>query len=128
MTKDEAKKAAEVMMACANGATIQFRRRGCYTDSWEELKKDEEPLFDWISWVYRVKPQQKLVPFTHEDVEKFMGKPLKHKVYENTFCMVVEANTDYLWIGAAGEPNSYKHLLEKYTFLDGSPSGKIVEE
>ncbi|QFT69641.1 hypothetical protein FIU93_22850 [Labrenzia sp. THAF35] len=53
MTRDEARKAAELMQAYADGAEVEWCFRGTLRPEWHE---DEAPTFDWYSYEYRVKP------------------------------------------------------------------------
>lgn len=47
---------AQVMLRYCQGAAIQHRP--CYNaDSWE-WKDTEFPVWDWLSWEYRVKPER----------------------------------------------------------------------
>lgn len=52
MTRDEARRAAEVMQAYADGAEVEWCFRGTLRPEWHE---DEAPTFDWYSYEYRVK-------------------------------------------------------------------------
>lgn len=52
MTRDEARKAAEVMQAYADGAEVEWCFRGTLRPEWHW---DEAPTFDWYSYEYRVK-------------------------------------------------------------------------
>lgn len=57
MTREEAKKAAEVMLAYANGEKIERLREDGY---WVE--DNFNPLFNWFENEYRVKPKEKFNP------------------------------------------------------------------
>jgi hypothetical protein len=60
MTKDEARKAAKVMEAWANGAVIQYSRNN--PSSWSNISAtgpSSAPAWDWYTYNYRVKPETK---------------------------------------------------------------------
>ena len=66
MTLEEAKKAAEVMMAYANGKKVEGRRIG--RAEWLDVTL---PVFDWWRCEYRVKPkQEKFDPKTLQPFDK----------------------------------------------------------
>lgn len=54
MTREEAKKAAEVMMAYADGEKVEGLKRG--DAEWRESALP--PVFNWCRYEYRVKPKQ----------------------------------------------------------------------
>ncbi len=68
MTREEAKRKAEVMLAYAEGKTIQVI--DC-SGTWGDAAN---PLFDWSSRQYRVKPN--FVPY--KDTYEFMGALMSH--------------------------------------------------
>ena len=66
MTREEAKKAAEVMMAYANGEKVEGRKRGG-----AEWRESALPVFNWCRYEYRVKPkQEKFDPKTLQPFDK----------------------------------------------------------
>jgi hypothetical protein len=54
MNREEAKVAAEVMLAYANGATAQQRRLGDMEAKWYTPSR---PVWNWDQFEYRVKPE-----------------------------------------------------------------------
>lgn len=78
MTKEEIKKAAKVMLAYAQGESIQ---RQDPNGNWVDCVS---PTFDWGSYDYRVKPK---MPKAHEVGEVFEVNGVKLQVVEpfNTF-------------------------------------------
>jgi len=56
MNRDEARKAAEVMLAYADGAEIQEAPRP-YTKSKYAWSDCDDPVFDWDCMSYRIKPK-----------------------------------------------------------------------
>lgn len=69
MTREDAKKAAEVMLAYANGEEIESLFYGEYVSC-------EEPTFNWISGKgienYRIKPKEKFNPKTLKPFDKVL--------------------------------------------------------
>ena len=66
MIQEEARKAAEVMMAYADGEKVEARKRG--GDDWCESAL---PVFNWCRYEYRVKPkQEKFDPKTLQPFDK----------------------------------------------------------
>lgn len=78
------------------------------------------PDWNWAVCDYRIKQEPEYVPFTFEDAEFLIGKPVKHKkdswVEIITYCNKNETSSCM-----------YEDLLRDYTFLDGSPCGKLKE-
>lgn len=70
MTQEEAKKAAEVMMAYADGRAIQYRKKG---DA--DWAKSTTPAFDWYKYEYRVKPKPRFDPNTLHPFDKVLVQP-----------------------------------------------------
>ena len=121
MTREEAKRRAELYSALANGKTIQYKADH---GEWTDLKTD---LMCGIaeSFRYRIKPKYR--PFkTQEECWQEMHKhpdfgwlyTKKNKYYVN-----IDAMGDY--VGMNGQ--KYDSAFENYTFTDGTPFG-IKEE
>lgn len=107
-----------VMQAFVDGRQIEYYHTT--KKSWIETS---DPSWNWSLTDYRVKEeskQPKYVPFTFEDAEHLIGKPVKHKkdswVEIITYCNKNETSSCM-----------YEDLLRDYTFLDGSPCGKLKE-
>lgn len=129
MTKDNAKDFLPLVQALAEGKTIQL----LYDNGiWENLK---DVSFNTDIENYRIKPEPEYVPFdTVEELIECWGKyssltmPLiwiKHKETDNKHLI-----TDYYkdnTISTSDEIFSLRVLFEHFTFLDGSPIGKIKE-
>jgi hypothetical protein len=100
----------------------------------EEIEAYSVPANTWFqtsnpTWSkdvqYRVKPKQELIPFDFSDAEKLIGKVVRHKEGLNCVAVLVECNLQHICIGNDFE--RYEVLLQDYTFLDGSPCGKLKE-
>lgn len=101
-----------VMQAFANGKEIEITPRTS-NPNWIT---DPEPLWDWRTCDYRVK--EKYVPFTFEDAEFLIGKIVKRKTHNYT-AMIISCTQ----LGTSVD--DWEHLLDDFTFLDGSPCGKL---
>ena len=106
------------MEAYANGKQIQyFNVSGEWVDCIPYWLENLE---------YRIKPENKLVPFTFEDKELLKGRFIMTKddpscIYQIT---ALVRNTVAVTIGYY----TYRVLLADFLFDDGSPCGKYVEE
>ena len=133
MTIEKIREAAKVMEAYANGKKIQ------YLDEYNEWIDATNPSFDWINYIYRIKPQQKYRPFKSQ--EECWNEMLKHQPFgwakskksERHFSIgSVLWNNDFndvfvtfAFDGMLGR--SSKSVFEDFTFDDGTPFG-IKEE
>ncbi len=109
----------ELKKAYARGEDIQYRYKG---GGWIDT-----PVPDWDEvHEYRIKPKSKYVPFTFEDAEKLIGKAVK-SVQIKRVATITDVLNDAVFIGRCDE-FSFNGLFEYFTFLDGSPCGKEVEE
>lgn len=116
MTREEAKELAKVMLAWADGATVQYQREN--TGKWVDVFNNDPT---WAADVntYRIKPEPELRPWTRDEVP--VGEVVRHKDSGNRY--VIEsarhngAKVDCaVWL--------YKNLLERFTMdKDGSPCG-----
>ena len=104
-----------VMQAYEDGKEIQLR---LLTDS--KYYDCKNPGWNWDNYDYRVKQATEYVPFTFKDAEFLIGKVVKHKkdkwVELITYCSENETSSCM-----------YEDLLSDYTFLDGSPCGKLKQ-
>ena len=69
MTREEARKAAEVMLAYADGKEIEFKTN--HKDGWSSLSSNNKVLFNWFVCNYRIKSaksEPKLRPWKPEEV------------------------------------------------------------
>lgn len=128
MTREEARKAAEVMMAYADGKEIEFNNSGVENNRhWEEATYH---VFDWLS-KYRVKSEPKYRPFkTKAECWKEMGKHpsfgwLKNKK-NGDFALIgnVCQDKEVLIIWALNHEINYAFdLFNDWVFADDAPFG-----
>lgn len=131
MTREEARKAAEVMLAYAEGKTIQQRRQVGYDDEWFDVKY---PSWEGFPFDYLLKPESTYRPFKTK--EECWEEMLKHQPfgfiknintqeYDNVVIVYTEENNPYVAIcklnGIVSFHTDYMFLC--YTFADGTPFG-----
>ena len=136
MARDEAKEAAKVMEAYANGKKIQCNDNHLGNGEWVTT---DNPSFNWDKYAYRIKPEDTYRPF--ESQEECWNEMLKHQPFgwakskksERHFSIgSVLWNNDFndvfvtfAFDGMLGR--SSKSVFEDFTFDDGTPFG-IKEE
>lgn len=57
MTPEETKQAAQVMLAWAEGKTIEVISTNDTCNDWRVVSKFESPMWDWYKFEYRVKKE-----------------------------------------------------------------------
>ena len=124
MTREEARQAAETMMAYAEGKEIELNgRSSCGCQMWEETS---DPTFNWYDFMYRTKTKPKYRPFKSK--EECWNEMMKHQ----PFGWVKTPEGEFFCIDRVfDEGIAYKHsscqfdeyLEANYTFLDGTPFG-----
>ena len=127
MTREEVKEMLPVLQAFAEGKTIESR---CIKGDKSLWYDDEDPSFD-DDLEYRIKPEQKYLPF--KDAEECWQEMLKHKPFGwvkstlfKDFALVKRVTTLYVEINR--DIIDYKDALEKFTFADDNNFGVKVEE
>lgn len=125
MTREEARKKAELMMAYADGKDIEFRQAGenwdiCKGDSYDELE------FNFNICEYRIKQEPTYRPF--KDKDECWAEMQKHQ----PFGWVKDIdNIEYMDIRRVGTEGidgyDYSKIFNCFTFADGTPFG-IKEE
>ena len=101
MTREDAKKAAEIMLAYANGEEIESLFYGEYVSC-------EEPTFNWIDDKgvenYRIKPKEKFNPKTLKPFDKVIVKDYPASYWNCDFFSRVDDSTSnhkFITIGYA---------------------------
>ena len=124
MTREEARQAAEVMMAYAEGKEIELNgRSSCGCQMWKETS---DSTFNWYDFMYRTKTKPKYRPFkTREECWEEM---MKHQ----PFGWVKEISSEMLYlingisdmsIVIMENIDSFKEAINIYEFKDGAPFG-----
>ena len=92
MTREEARKAAEVMLAYANGEEIESL-------CWGEYVPCKEPTFNWISGKgvenYRIKPKEKFDPKTLKPFDKVVVRDIIRGWKCGLFSHIKDSMTEY---------------------------------
>ncbi len=133
MTKDEARKAAEVMLAYADGKEVQVRDQGGWGDC-------NSPSFNWDGYSdnYRIKPEPHYRPFKSAD--ECWQEMQKHQPFgwvRGTFTKGYvqiqyvmdsdEKSAPVVIHFAPDEEFNEKESFEHYEFADGTPFGMMEE-
>ena len=128
MTREEARHAAEVMMAYAEGKEIELNgRSSCGCQMWKETS---DPTFNWYDFMYRTKTKPKYRPFKSK--EECWNEMMKH----HPFGWVKEISSEMLYlingisdmsIVIMEDISSFKEAMNIYEFKDGAPFG-VMEE
>ena len=127
MTRDEAKEAAKVMEAYANGKKIQCNDNHLGNGEWVTT---DNPSFNWDKYAYRIKPQPKYRPFkSQEECREEM-----HKHPDFGWIIAKDSKIMYhiyvVGIGCVLMDDmsiSFPETFAEYEFTDGTPFG-IKEE
>lgn len=115
-----------VLQAYKEGKAIEFRLRNSLV--W---CKCNLPVWDWLDYEYRVKPEPRYRPF--ESAEEVMEAIKEHGDWvrgNGRYYKIVEITDKTILRSNELEPDTlYACLFEyKLTFADGTPFGKLVEE
>ena len=125
MTREEARKAAEVMLAYADGKKIEYLCK----DGW---RVTTDAFFNWSNDAnyYRIKPQPKYRPFN--DAEECWQEMQKHQPFgwikdkEDGHYTLITCVDDGVCINAHNDW-PMNGIMDFFTFADGQPFG-IKEE
>lgn len=130
--KDRLQYMIDVMQAFADGKEIEYRHGiDCV---WCTLRISN-PSWNWADCDYRVKlepPKPKYRPF--ENAEEVMEAIKEHgdwlRASDGSYAAIVNVLKDRrLFLGEYISSCSYNYVLkENYTFADGTPFGKLIEE
>ena len=121
MTREDARKAAEVMLAYADGKKIEVRKG----DKWFLTNT---AAFNWFDFEYRIKPQDTYRPF--KNAEECWQEMQKHKPFGWVcdafgYFNISKVRDDGCFIET--EKISFNELLG-FAFADGTPFGIKEEE
>lgn len=111
----------KVMQAFEDGKEVEY----CMRDEPDDIMPLVVPIWDWVDcdyWIKQEKQEPEYIPFTFEDAEFLIGKAVKSQS-KQPFGIITAidnggveiSNTFYI----------FNVLLNDYTFLDGSPCGKV---
>ena len=92
MTREETRKAAEVMLAFANGEKIE--QYYDYDGKWSEVKSNCCD-FDWFKNAYRVKPKEKFDPKTLQPFDRVLVKCLNNSEWLCNIFSHIEPHSNF---------------------------------
>lgn len=118
MTREETKKAIEVMQGYVDGKQIESRSSPKI--SWGPC---ENPIWNFVTRDYRIKPEPKVVPWTLETCP--VGELVISK-FGSARYVILAAHIDGTCKVATGWI-SFETMLKDFTLEDGSPCGTPVE-
>ena len=143
MTREEILQGAEIMKAYVEGKQLQYKY---YTfDAWTDC---DNPQFNFELFQYRIKPEVKEPTYRpYKDCEEMIAdyrdkySPIvrqdQYKLYMDNIWLRNKDNNGVVQIigfldGYVHFCNSFgycdlEHLFKKFTYLDGSPVGKLEE-
>lgn len=124
MTREEARKAAEVMMAYADGKEIEFKIKG--KSWWKTWNKEYSLGFDFDGIDYRIKKKQEPEPTYRpfKDAKECWNEMQKHQPFG---WMKYKSGGEFYCITFLFDETNFIDAYEKLTFADGTPFG-IKEE
>ena len=136
MTREEAKKIAEAMMAYAEGKNMEFSRWGA-----EDWRPCDNPSFQCNIYRYRVQPEPKYRPF--KNAEECWQEMQKHQPFgwiklqcgqkSGSKASIIKLTDNCFYFVGDGSGichNLYNYEFDKHfwLFADGTPFGIKVEE
>ena len=125
MTREEARKKAEIMLAYADGKEIEYR------DSFEsEWTSIDDPAFDFHADCYRIKREPKYRPF--KDSEECFEEMKKHEPFgwikdSDEYLNNIQFVSDR-YITVSSRDTVFSKALNEYVFADNTPFGIKEEE
>lgn len=127
MNKNKAIELAEVLIAYAEGKTIQYNS---IEDSlrWKDVRDLTTGFvtnFNIGIWTFRIKSEPKLVPFTFEDNLLFKDKWVKSNTTKRLFRIISVIEDGFFLLN---ERITFDNLLKYYKFEDDSSCGKYINE
>ena len=131
------KEKIEVMAAYLAGKTIIYKKVMSRQDVWDILTPDrEEPVWDWETYEYVVSDEKRGEPYrayssTEELIQDYEARFGKQNRPKYTVPLIwirsVDGITTRLYSTFTDDPDLYDFMLRNWTYLDGTPFGKLVE-
>lgn len=113
-----------VMLAFKDGSAIQCCDTIC--SSYEDVK---DPVWNWASFHYRVKPEPKYVPYTFDDAHKILLNIVKYKnMNKNGQCYVTVTGCRQHDVLIGLTWFTYKEAFERFETPQHLPFGKRTDE
>lgn len=126
MTRDRIKELLPVIMAFAEGKTIEIKNS---KNEWNEM---DDPYFDGDPKAYRIKSEPKYRPF--KNAEECWKEMQKHEYpgwvkfkdrTRNGYIHLMAMRNDGIFFNSLVV--TFKETFENYIFIDGSPFGRKEE-
>lgn len=117
MTREEAKKAAEVLKAFADGKDIEFSNK-VGTDFWKRNENPNNVNFNFARYDYRIAKEPQYRPF--KNAEECWSEMLKHQPFG---WLKRNYNEDFVSMVVIDDTRDYESMLKYNTFADGEPFG-----
>lgn len=138
-----------VMQAFSDGKKIQ---RHCFLNSNLKWEDTEAPMWNWMAYEYRIKPERDCRPYNNTDemISDFCArnhiyrtnfghpfiwlrtrKPRKDRDGNDLFIdsLVLQIDKDYIYLLSPTEDEfitlGMDEMFEDYTYMDGTPCGKM---
>ena len=136
MTREETRKAAEVMLAYADGKDLQICGQG--SNEWVDVTV---PVFNWELNSYRIKPEPRYRPF--KNAEECWQEMQKHQPFgwitlqcgqkSGSKASIIKLTDNCFYFVGDGSGichNLYNYEFDKHfwLFADGTPFGIKVKE
>lgn len=128
MNRNQAKELLPIIKAFSEGKTIQYK-------SLEGIWEDRDKVsFNCEPECYRIKPEPKYRPF--KDADECWNEMQKHqplgwlndkKDRSHSLITYIETNEEGVFINGIGN-YSFNEIMEKFTFVDGTPFGILEED
>jgi hypothetical protein len=115
MTRESLNKHWKVIDAWRKGAEVEYLAL-----KWEKI---EDPGW-FLETEYRIAPAPEYIYFDFTDAEFLIGKVIK-SINGGYFFMITGCNSLKIYTGDV--TYSYSDLFYDFTFLDGSPCGKLKQ-
>ncbi len=123
--KNTTEEMIEVLQAFQQGKPIEYLYIN--RDANEDWNDDPDPKFNFEEFLYRVKKEQKSMPYDGTHKLCLVGKIVKLKNSSETALITGEDKEDLFnfSVHVNGEWISYKDLFNNYEFIDGKPCGTL---
>ena len=123
MTREEAREAAQVMLAYADGKEVEILKG----DKWLSYPNGQTPAFQWDLHNYRIKPELKYRSF--KDADECWKEMQKHQPFgwvidpSMQYRQVIRLSGCAFYLDKASVAYEFREVLMNLTFADGEPFG-----
>ena len=110
----------KVMQAYVDGKYIGLSRKGERKYNSYSIRGFSEIIWNWEEYDYVVEKEPKYIPFDFSDACSLIKTPIKQKD-KQLVTEIYYIDSEYI-----NYHISYQSLLNDFTFLDGTPCGKLA--